>query len=83
MSDPDDLYTLRAQYWMGHYQLTLDEAKSIARRPMSPALKQEREEFLQRAHLGLGEYNKVIGGDTAGTLQNGVGSCHVLCCFTV
>jgi Coatomer epsilon subunit len=66
MTDPDDLYTLRAQYWMGHYQLTLDEAKSVARRPMSSALKLEREEFSQRAYLGLGEYNKVIGGETAG-----------------
>lgn len=67
MSDPDDLYTLRAQYWMGHYHLCLDEAKTVARRPMSAALKLEREEFVQRAHLGLGEYSKVVGGDTAGT----------------
>jgi len=65
MSDPDDLYTLRAQYWMGHYHLCLDEAKTVARRPMSAALKLEREEFVQRAHLGLGEYSKVVGGDTA------------------
>jgi hypothetical protein len=39
MSEPDELYTLRAQYWLGHYQLALEEAKSVARRPMSPNLK--------------------------------------------
>eukprot|EP00542_Grammatophora_oceanica_P021132 CAMPEP_0194032446 /NCGR_PEP_ID=MMETSP0009_2-20130614/5383_1 /TAXON_ID=210454 /ORGANISM="Grammatophora oceanica, Strain CCMP 410" /LENGTH=292 /DNA_ID=CAMNT_0038672893 /DNA_START=64 /DNA_END=942 /DNA_ORIENTATION=+ len=64
MTEPDELYTLRAQYWMGHYHLALDEAKSIARRPMSPALKAEREELIQRAHLALGDFPKVIGGDT-------------------
>ena len=36
MTEPDELYTLRAQYWLGHYQMAVDEAKSIARRPMSP-----------------------------------------------
>jgi coatomer protein complex subunit epsilon len=65
MTEPDELYTLRAQYWLGHYQLCLEEAKTIARRPMSPALKQEREEFVQRANLGLGQ--PVSEGDTPGT----------------
>lgn len=67
MTEPDELYTLRAQYWLGHYQLSLDEAKAIARRPMSPALKAEREEYIQRAHLALGAFGKVTGGDTGGT----------------
>jgi len=62
MTEPDELYTLRAQYWMGHYSLCLEEAKTIARRPMSPALKEEREEFIQRAQLGLGQ--QIAGGDT-------------------
>ena len=52
--EPDDLYTLRAQFWLGHYDLCLEEAKAIARRPMAPHLKQEREEFVSRAHLGIG-----------------------------
>lgn len=70
MAEPDELYTLRAQFWLGHYQLAVDEAKSVARRPMSPALKQEREEFLMRSYVALGQYDKVSasgGGDPPGT----------------
>jgi len=59
MAEPDELYTLRAQYWLGHYALCMDEAKAIARRPMSPTLKIEREEFLLRAHMALGQHDKV------------------------
>lgn len=67
MADPDELYTLRAQYWLGHYQLCLEEAKKIARRPMSVDLKAEREEYIHRANLALGNYDKVTGGTTGGT----------------
>ena len=59
-SEPDELYTLRAQYWLGHYAMAVDEAKSIMRRPMSPELKLEREEFALRSQLALGQHNKVI-----------------------
>mmetsp|Transcript_6157 Transcript_6157/g.8965 ORF Transcript_6157/g.8965 Transcript_6157/m.8965 type:complete len:292 (+) Transcript_6157:71-946(+) len=47
--EPDELYTLRTCYYLGHYQLALDEAKNLARRPMPPHLKSEREELLTRA----------------------------------
>lgn len=67
MSDPDELYTLRAQYWLGHYQLALEEARAVARRPMSPALKSEREEFMARAYIALGQYSKVTSNETTGT----------------
>jgi len=63
MMEPDELYTLRAQYWLGHYQMALDEAKGIMRRPMSVELKQEREEFVARCHISMKEYDKVIAGD--------------------
>jgi hypothetical protein len=63
MSEPDELYTLRAQYWLGHYQMALDEAKSIMRRPMSVELKQEREEFVSRCQIAMKDYDKVIAGD--------------------
>ena len=66
MSEPDELYTLRAQFWLGHYQMALDEGKSIARRPMSPELKAEREEFVARCYIALKDYDKVVGGDTPG-----------------
>ena len=58
--DPDELYTLRAQFWLGHYNLCIDEAKSIARRPMSPQLKVEREEFYLRALFQLKQYDNVV-----------------------
>jgi len=58
--DPDDLYTCRSQFWLGHYDLCLEEAKSVSRRPMSPQLKIEREEFVLRALLAKGQLDKVI-----------------------
>jgi coatomer protein complex subunit epsilon len=67
MSEPDELYTLRAQYWLGHYQLALEEAKSVARRPMSPDLKAEREELLARIYIALRQYDKASATDTPGT----------------
>jgi coatomer protein complex subunit epsilon len=67
MSEPDELYTLRAQYWLGHYQLALEEAKSVARRPMSPNLKAEREELLARIYIALRQYDKANATDTPGT----------------
>mmetsp|Transcript_6812 Transcript_6812/g.19938 ORF Transcript_6812/g.19938 Transcript_6812/m.19938 type:complete len:294 (-) Transcript_6812:239-1120(-) len=60
MAEPDELYTLRAQFWLGHYGLAMEEAKSVIRRPMSPALKIEREELSLRCQLGLGQNDKVI-----------------------
>ena len=60
MAEPDELYTLRAQYWLGHYTLALDEARSAARRPMPPHLKSEREELMLRAQIGLGQYDRVV-----------------------
>jgi len=57
--------------------MAIDEARSVARRPMSPALKVEREEFLHRAHLALGQSDKVVAAlanaDTPGT-------CRVVSC---
>lgn len=71
MTEPDELYTLRAQFWLGHYQLALEEGKSIMRRPMSPALKAEREEFMVRSQLALGQYDRVISSsaDSPGMLR--------------
>lgn len=65
MSEPDELYTLRAQFWLGHYQMALDEAKSIMRRPMSPDLKAEREEFVARCYIAMKDYDRVISGDAS------------------
>lgn len=73
MTEPDELYTLRAQFWLGHYGLCLSEGKSLVRRPMAPHLKVEREEIVTRALLAMGEYDKVIrdgeGPDKSPTMQ--------------
>jgi len=53
MAEPDELYTLRAQYWLGHYTLALDKAKNASCKPMPPHLKNEREELVLRCYLGL------------------------------
>lgn len=67
-SGPDELYTLRAQFALGHYALAVQEAKTTSRRPMSAALKVEREEYLMRAYTALRQYDKCIAdpGDGAG-----------------
>lgn len=70
--DPDELYTLRAQYCLGHYQLALEEAKSISRRPMAPQLKVEREEFVLRSLLAMGEFEKVIQGSEGADKGHGI-----------
>jgi coatomer protein complex subunit epsilon len=64
MSEPDELYTLRAQFWLGHYKMALNEAKSIMRRPMSPDLKAEREEIIARCYIAMKDYDRVISADT-------------------
>jgi coatomer protein complex subunit epsilon len=69
MTEPDELYTLRAQFWLGHYSMALDEARSIGRRPMAPELKAEREEFIARCYIANSQYDKVTAMDTPGKLD--------------
>jgi len=73
MAEPDELYTLRAQYWLGHFALAFDEGRSSARRPMPAHLKSEREELMLRIQLAMGQYDRVMaegtGGDKAPALQ--------------
>lgn len=71
MTDPDELYTLRAQYWLGHYNLAIEESRSLSRRPMNAVLKAERDEFLARAHIALGQFDKVMSDETEGTSRDG------------
>lgn len=75
--DPDELYTLRAQYWLGHYQLALEEAKSISRRPMPPQLKVEREELVLRSLLAKGEFEKVIQGSDGADKGLGIQAINI------
>ena len=73
MAEPDELYTLRAQYWLGHYTLALEEGRQADRRPMASHLKTEREEMMLRCQLALGQYDLVMaeggGGMKSPALQ--------------
>jgi coatomer subunit epsilon len=66
MAEPDELYTLRAQFALGHYGLALQESKQVARRPLSVALQAEREEYAVRALIALRQFTKIEEGDRPG-----------------
>ena len=74
--EPDELYTLRAQYTLGHYALAVQEAKEVSRRPMSVNLKIEREEYLNRAYCALRQFDKCATAP-------GDGSGRCFSCFVV
>lgn len=59
MSEPDDLFTLRNHYWLGSYQLAIAEGSGLGRLP--EALRVERDEFIYRSYLALGQYSIVLG----------------------
>lgn len=56
--EPDDLYTLRNHFWLGNYQMAIQEAQGLTR--INAALHTERDEFLYRSYTALGRYNVVI-----------------------
>jgi Coatomer epsilon subunit len=63
---PDELYTLRTQFWLGHYAMALQEAKQMGRRPLALPLKVEREEFVLRCYIALHQYDKCLVSATDG-----------------
>ena len=54
----------------------LDEARSIARRPMAQSLKDEREEIVVRCHLAKGDADRAVA-ETAG--HDNPGKCMHAC----
>lgn len=58
MSEPDELFTLRTLFWLGSYQAAINEANSLTR--INPSLKSEKDEFIYRSYLGLGQPNIVL-----------------------
>lgn len=75
MDEPDILYTLRTQYWLGHFNLSLSEAKNLKKLPLNLELKIECEEFMLRSLLALKQYDSIVE-DTA-EYNNNIG-IHVL-----
>jgi len=58
MTDADDLFSLRNHFWLGNFQLAINEAGILNR--LSDELKVERDCFVYRSYVGLGQYNLVI-----------------------
>ena len=56
----DELYTLKNAYWMGNYEEAIAEAKSL--RLKTDALKAERDAFIARSNIGLGNFEVRAGG---------------------
>lgn len=57
MTEPDELYTLRNRFWLGAFQLAITEGSNLSR--LSEAMRVERDEFVYRAYIALGQYGVV------------------------
>lgn len=59
MSEPDELFTLRNLFWLGNFQAAINEANKLNRIPAK--LQTEKQDFIYRSYLALGQYNLVLG----------------------
>jgi coatomer protein complex subunit epsilon len=57
MIEPDELYTLRNLFWLGNYQLAINETNNM-RLPAN--LVTEKEEYVYRSYLALGQYQMIL-----------------------
>lgn len=60
MSEPDDLYTLRNNFWLGMYQRAVTEGSSLPVHRLPEPLKVECKEFVYRAYIAMGQGQIVI-----------------------
>ncbi|CAH0473877.1 unnamed protein product [Peronospora belbahrii] len=58
MTEPDDLFTLKNQLWVGNYPNVLSEGLTLNH--LSEALRNERDVYVYRAHLALGHVSLVL-----------------------
>lgn len=70
MSDPDELFSTRTLFWLGSYQAAINEASSNKRIPA--ALMGEKEEYIYRSFIGLGQYDIVLNELKSKTLTPGL-----------
>lgn len=59
MSEPDELFTLRNHFWLGSYQQAIAEGSGLGRLPDN--LRMERDEFIYRSYIALGQHSIVLG----------------------
>mmetsp|Transcript_4254 Transcript_4254/g.5848 ORF Transcript_4254/g.5848 Transcript_4254/m.5848 type:complete len:298 (+) Transcript_4254:21-914(+) len=57
ISEPDELFTLRTLYWLGSFQAAINEANTLSK--LSSVLIAEKEEYIYRSFLALGQYGVV------------------------
>lgn len=60
MSEPDELYTLRNNFWLGMFQRAVTEGSSLPVHRLSEPLKIECKEFVFRSYIALGQGQVVI-----------------------
>ncbi|CAH0492806.1 unnamed protein product [Peronospora farinosa] len=58
MTEPDELFTLKNQLWVGNYQNVLSECATLNH--INEALMNERDVYVYRAHLALGNFSLVL-----------------------
>ncbi|CAK4103280.1 unnamed protein product [Aphanomyces euteiches] len=65
MSEPDELFTLKNQFWVGNYRNAIQEATVLSH--VSEATKLDRDIYVYRAQLGLRNYAAVLSAIPDGT----------------
>lgn len=59
--EPDELYTLRNLFWLGNYQLAINEANSLQKKLGNNAsLLAEKQELVYRSYVALEQYQVVL-----------------------
>lgn len=58
MSEPDELYNLRNNYWIGNYQKAISEGSALQR--LSEEKKIESKEYIYRSYIALGQCGVVL-----------------------
>lgn len=78
--DPDELYTLRNLFWLGHYQLVINESNGLGR--LNNALTIEKDEYVYRSYLALGQYD-ILMSEIKDTAPLGLRAIRLLCAYTM
>lgn len=58
MTEPDELFTMRNLFWLGNFQLAINESNGLHRLPKQ--LTASRDEFVYRSYVALGQYDIVL-----------------------
>jgi hypothetical protein len=56
--EPDELYTLRNLFWLGNYQLAINEANTLNKLPSHLVI--EKQEYVYRSYIALEQYHIVM-----------------------